>query len=299
MPNQAPTTNCGHKREVRKYPLDARERRVELPMPAGARILRVGESAGRIAIWAEVDPDAVLATRILSPCMTGESIPAGWCHLGSGELERPDEPGKLVVHVYEDATEQEAEASAGSEHAAQHSDSRTPLRVIRGAAPPTMSLASVAAILDGLDGEPLRAVWGALVEALTSGAAGESDEVDARWFFLEPGQRHVLARQLHDYRYAITRQDPITAAELSEAADNLSAYLIERVELGFCRPSAGEGGEWFSAYVDVPAGLDDAQKAAAAVRAGEQRAQAEAQEVVHVFVHRLHCAPAIDWSTTA
>jgi hypothetical protein len=162
-----------------------------------------------------------------------------------------------------------------------------PLRVITVDRRIDMHPASAADILDDLDDDLLGEVWDVLIETLTGGEGHESDEHPQRAFYLEPGQEHVLARQLLDFRDSIPHTDPDMAAKLAEPEDGLREYLNESVEVGYCRASAGEGGDWFTDYVQVPAGLDETAKAAAAVRAGEQRAATEHREVVHVFVYCL------------
>jgi hypothetical protein len=162
-----------------------------------------------------------------------------------------------------------------------------PLRVITVDRAIKMHPSSAADILDDLDGDLLRSVWDVLIDTLVSGEGHETDEDPKRAFYLEPGQEHILARQLLDFRDTVAQTAPGTAAELTEPEEGLRGYLTETVEVGYCRASGGEGGDWFSDYVQVPAGLDEHAKEAAAVRAGEDRAAIEGQEVAHVFVYYL------------
>jgi len=69
-------------------------------MPEGAKILKVDAQEGDICLWAEVDPNAMHASRRIETYGTGVNMPADpGEYLGTVLLEN----GQLVFHVY-DAT---------------------------------------------------------------------------------------------------------------------------------------------------------------------------------------------------
>lgn len=168
----------------------------------------------------------------------------------------------------------------------------TPLRVIHpNEAPIEMTEASVAQILDGLSGAPLHAVWEVLIATLEEGHGEEDRDSDWRAFFVDQDQEYMLARQLRDYREQIAAKDPSLAAELVDAEDGLEPYLSEQVEIGYCTTASGEGGQWCTDYVRVPAGLDEQAKEQAAMRAAEAEIAARGeQSVAHVFIYCLSVA---------
>jgi len=84
---------------IYKYQLDPMEKNVT--MPEGATILHVDSQRDEICIWAEVDTDKPLVTRVFEIYGTGHEIPKdmGFVlkHLGSVKLHQD----ALIFHVYE------------------------------------------------------------------------------------------------------------------------------------------------------------------------------------------------------
>lgn len=151
--------------------------------------------------------------------------------------------------------------------------------------PVGMDEATVAQILDGLSGERLATVWQHLIQALEEGQSEEDRNPGWRAFFLERDAGHVLAGQLQQYRARLAKEDPDAAGALKDPEEGFELYLEELVEIGYC--TADSGGHWFTDYVDVPAGLADDAKEAAALLAAEKVIAAGEESVAHVFVYCL------------
>lgn len=78
---------------VWKFPLPLAPE-VNVMMPEGAQVLYVGNQAGTIALWALVDPDKSLVTRVFRIAGTGHDVPDG-VYVGTVQQ------GPLVWHVFE------------------------------------------------------------------------------------------------------------------------------------------------------------------------------------------------------
>ncbi len=76
------------------------------------------------------------------------------------------------------------------------------------------------------DPEILAGLWGLLVETLEDGQAAEDpEEMNARIFYVEDGQRPALARQLIALRDWLLAEGEIDAEELSEPERGLESFL--------------------------------------------------------------------------
>jgi hypothetical protein len=81
---------------VRKFPLPI-EDYVELDMPVGAKIIKVGEQFGKLCIWALVDPSARTEQRHLRIAGTGHPVEPEAVFIGTAICAH----GALVWHVFE------------------------------------------------------------------------------------------------------------------------------------------------------------------------------------------------------
>jgi hypothetical protein len=85
-------------REIWKFTVDPWDSRVE--MPAGSRLLHVHEQAGRVCVWADVDPAAPTVERVLVVVGTGHPIPrAAKTYVGTAHIT--ENGHRLVLHLYE------------------------------------------------------------------------------------------------------------------------------------------------------------------------------------------------------
>ena len=83
---------------VRKYVLSLIDADwQELAMPAGANLLHVDEQAGKICLWALIDPDGEPEARTFTIAGTGHRVPETAIYVGTVQVE------KYVWHVFEDA----------------------------------------------------------------------------------------------------------------------------------------------------------------------------------------------------
>ena len=90
---------------IYKYTLAAYGQHIKVSMPAGARVVHVGEQAGYVQIWAEVNPDAEKEE------YTFVLVPTGYCLPADDSDITPDKseylgtastmPDGLVWHVYQ------------------------------------------------------------------------------------------------------------------------------------------------------------------------------------------------------
>lgn len=78
---------------VHKFPLWADAARVQ--MPAGARVLAVQIQNGVPCLWAEVDTEQQLETRIFRTVGTGHELGDGLVYVGTYQMP------PLVFHVFE------------------------------------------------------------------------------------------------------------------------------------------------------------------------------------------------------
>ena len=61
---------------IYKYTLHGVGQILEVPMPAGARVVHVGEQADYVQVWAEVNPNAEMQTCRFMVVPTGYALPA-------------------------------------------------------------------------------------------------------------------------------------------------------------------------------------------------------------------------------
>lgn len=89
-------------RRIWKFRLDvdgADGDKIAVAMPAGARVLHLGLQMGRPCLWADVDPEAEVVTRIVQIVGTGFEPPADGVYLGT-LMMRSARGGELVFHFY-------------------------------------------------------------------------------------------------------------------------------------------------------------------------------------------------------
>lgn len=82
---------------VHKYTLEPGDY-VDILLPAGAETLHVGEQAGKLCLWALVDPGKPLKKRTFRVAGTGHVIREnGLTYIGTAIIAR----GALVFHVFQ------------------------------------------------------------------------------------------------------------------------------------------------------------------------------------------------------
>lgn len=65
-----------------------------IDLPQGAKCLLVGEQAGELTLWFEVNPKMPIITTLIHIIGTGENIPENVKHLGSTQIR------EYVWHIY-------------------------------------------------------------------------------------------------------------------------------------------------------------------------------------------------------
>lgn len=68
-------------------------------MPTGATLLHVGFQDHAFCVWAKVDPQALMAKRLIILAATGESIDPHHRHVLSIQSKTVD--GEYVIHVFD------------------------------------------------------------------------------------------------------------------------------------------------------------------------------------------------------
>ena len=85
-------------RRMFKYQLVTRHGPASIYLPSGAQVKHFGpDPAGRLCIWAQVNPKADKESREFHVFFTGEDIPDGYTHIMSC-IDAP-----LMLHLYERA----------------------------------------------------------------------------------------------------------------------------------------------------------------------------------------------------
>ena len=80
-----------------KFTLELKDRQIVM-MPKGAKIIAIQEQAGAICLWAIVDPNANLASRMFAIAGTGMPLSS---HLGPESHLATVQIGRFVWHVFE------------------------------------------------------------------------------------------------------------------------------------------------------------------------------------------------------
>lgn len=81
-----------------KFGLIPNENGVTLAMPAGAQVLCVQAQRETPCLWAVVDSDAYMVSRVFRTFGTGHPVPPGLVYIGTYQLHG----GALVLHVFEE-----------------------------------------------------------------------------------------------------------------------------------------------------------------------------------------------------